>query len=343
MKKILVTGGAGFIGSHTVVELFNAGFEPVIIDDFSNSDPSVLEGLKKILGHPVKCYSQDCNDAVVLEKIILDEQIEGVIHFAAFKSVNESVNKPLSYYSNNVGSLITLLETMLKNEVKNLVFSSSCTVYGQPDEIPVTESTPRKPATSPYGNTKAICEDIIRDTIASKVPIKGISLRYFNPIGAHGSGLIGELPLGVPNNLVPFVTQTAAGIREKLTLFGCDYDTPDGSCIRDFIHVVDLAKAHVAALNFLQNQPDDNFYEVFNVGTGKGTTVLELVRTFEKVNDLRVNYEIGPRRVGDTEKIYGNVEKANKILQWKAQNTLEESLKDAWRWEIELKNRQKQN
>lgn len=341
--KILVTGGVGFIGSHTVVELFNAGFEPVIMDDFSNSDPSVLEGLKKILGHSVKCYSQDCNDAVALEKIILDEQIEGVIHFAAFKSVNESIKNPLSYYSNNIGSLITLLDTMLKNNVRNLIFSSSCTVYGQPDEIPVTENTPRKPATSPYGNTKVICEDIIRDTIASKVSIKGISLRYFNPIGAHESGLIGELPRGVPNNLVPFVTQTAAGIREKLTLFGCDYNTSDGTCIRDFIHVVDLAKAHVAALNLLQDQPDDNFYEVFNVGTGQGTTVLELVRSFEKVNDLKVNYEIGPRRDGDTEKIYGNVDKANKILQWKVQSTLEKSLQDAWRWEMELKNRQKQN
>jgi UDP-glucose 4-epimerase len=334
--KILVTGGAGFIGSHTVVELFHAGFEPVIVDNFSNSDPSVLERLNKILGHPVKCYNQDCSNANDLSQIISEEQIEGVIHFAAFKSVGESVVNPLTYYSNNIGSLVILLETMLKNKVKNLVFSSSCTVYGQPDVVPVTENTVRKPATSPYGNTKVVCEDIIRDTIASKVPIKGISLRYFNPVGAHDSGLIGELPLGVPGNLVPFITQTAAGIREKLTLYGSDYNTIDGTCVRDFIHVADLAKAHVAALNLLKKQPVDNFYEVFNIGTGKGTSVLELIETFEKVNELKLNYVIGPRRPGDIEIIYGNVDKANKMLHWQALNTLEKSLRDAWRWETKL-------
>jgi len=335
--KILVTGGAGFIGSHTVVELTNAGFDVVIVDNFSNSDQSVLQGIRKTLGFPVTFYHRDCNDVSALEEIIQKERIEGVIHFAAFKSVGESVEKPLKYYSNNVVSTINLLETMLRNKVTNLVFSSSCTVYGQPDKIPVNEATPRKPATSPYGNTKAICEDIIRDTVASKVPIKAISLRYFNPIGAHDSALIGELPRGVPNNLVPFISQTAAGIRKKLTLFGNDYNTFDGTCMRDFIHVVDLAKAHVSALNLLRKQKNDNFYDVFNIGTGRGNTVLELIETFERVNNVKVNYEIGTRREGDIEKIFGDVNKANEIMNWRAEYTLEDSLQDAWRWELELK------
>lgn len=333
--KILVTGGAGFIGSHTVIELVNAGYEPIIIDNFDNSDKSVLQGIKKILKRPVKCYAKDCNDAKTLEKIFKKEDIKGVIHFAAYKAVGESVEKPLKYYENNVGSLITLLQTMLKCGVKNLVFSSSCTVYGQPDEIPVTEDTPRKPAASPYGNTKAMGEDILRDTIIAKEPMKIISLRYFNPIGAHPSAHIGELPNGVPSNLVPFITQTAIQKREKLTVFGNDYHTPDGTNIRDFIHVVDLAKAHVSALQLLDKQ-QDNYYDVFNIGTGSGNTVLELIKTFEKVNKLKLNYEIGPRRAGDVEKIYGNVEKAEKLMGWKTEKTLEESLKDAWRWEKKL-------
>lgn len=333
--KILVTGGAGFIGSHTVIELVNAGYEPIIIDNFDNSDKSVLKGIKKILKRPVKCYTKDCNNAKTLEQIFKQEDIKGVIHFAAYKAVGESVEKPLKYYENNVGSLVTLLQTMLKCGVKNLVFSSSCTVYGQPDEIPVTEDTPRKPAASPYGNTKAMGEDILRDTIIAKEPLKIISLRYFNPIGAHPSAHIGELPNGVPSNLVPFITQTAIQKREKLTVFGNDYNTPDGTNIRDFIHVVDLAKAHVSALQLLDKQ-QDNYYDVFNVGTGSGNTVLELIKTFEKVNKLKLNYEIGPRRAGDVEKIYGNVEKAEKIMGWKTEKTLEESLKDAWRWEKKL-------
>jgi UDP-glucose 4-epimerase len=333
--KILVTGGAGFIGSHTVVELVNAGYEPIIIDNFDNSDKSVLKGIKKILKKPIKCYTQDCNNAKVLEKIFEKEKIQGVIHFAAHKAVGESVENPLKYYENNVGSLLTLLKVMLKCGIKNLVFSSSCTVYGQPDKIPVTEDTPRKPAASPYGNTKAIGEDILRDTIIAKHPLKIISLRYFNPIGAHPTAYIGELPNGVPSNLVPYITQTAAGIRKKMTIFGNDYNTPDGTNVRDFIHVVDLAKAHVSALKLLDNQAD-SYYDVFNIGTGNGNTVLELITTFEQVNHLKLNYEIGKRRAGDVEKIYGNVEKAQKIMGWKTEKTLAESLADAWRWEKKL-------
>ena len=334
--KILVTGGAGFIGSHTVVELTKAGYEPIIIDNFNNSEKAVLEGLKNILGFDVKFYNQDCNNAENLAKIIKEENIEGVIHFAAHKAVGESVLKPLKYYENNLGSTITLLKVMLELSVKNLVFSSSCTVYGQPATIPVTEETPRQPATSPYGNTKVMCEDIIRDTVISKVPLKAIALRYFNPIGAHHTAEIGELPSGVPSNLVPFITQTAIGLREKLTVFGNDYNTSDGTNVRDYIHVVDLAKAHVAALDLLKKQENNNYYDIFNLGTGKGNTVLEIINTFEKVNNVKLNYEIGARRAGDVEKIFGSVEKAKNILNWKTEKTLEQSLEDAWRWENKL-------
>ena len=333
--KILVTGGAGFIGSHTVVELVNAGYDPVIIDNFNNSEKSVLKGLKKILKKPIKYYEKDCNDIKALEQICKKENVEGIIHFAAYKAVGESVQQPLKYYENNIGSTLNVLEVMLKLNIKNLVFSSSCTVYGQPDSIPVTEDTPRKPAASPYGNTKTICEDILRDTITAGNPLKIISLRYFNPIGAHPSAHIGELPRGVPGNLVPFITQTAIGTREKLTVFGNDYDTPDGTNVRDFIHVVDLAKAHVSALKLLSVK-EDNFYDVFNVGTGRGNTVLEVIKAFEKVNKVKLNYEIGPRRAGDVVKIYGSVEKAEKLLGWKTEKSLEESVKDAWRWEKKI-------
>lgn len=333
--KILVTGGAGFIGSHTVVELVNAGYEPVIIDNFNNSEKTVLKGLRKILKRPVKCYEKDCNDAKALEQICKKENIEGVIHFAAYKAVGESVEKPLKYYENNIGSTLKVLEVMLKLGIRNLVFSSSCTVYGQPDAIPVTEDTPRKPAASPYGNTKTICEDILRDTITAGNPLKIIALRYFNPIGAHPSAHIGELPRGVPSNLVPFITQAAIGIRPKLTVFGNDYNTSDGTNVRDFIHVVDLAKAHVSALKLLANQ-QDNYYDVFNVGTGRGNTVLEIIKAFEKVNNLKLNYEIGLRRAGDVEKIYGSVEKAEKVMGWKTEKTLEDSVRDAWRWEKKI-------
>ncbi|RRA97635.1 UDP-glucose 4-epimerase GalE [Larkinella rosea] len=338
--KILVTGGAGFIGSHTVVELLNAGYEPVIIDNFSNSNRSALAGLRQILGHDVPFYEADINDREALNAIFETENFQGVIHFAAHKAVGESVAKPLMYYRNNLNSTILLLDLMQQHGVPNLVFSSSCTVYGQPDQLPVTEETPRLPAQSPYGNTKAICEDIIRDTVRSGAPIKSIALRYFNPMGAHPSGLIGELPLGVPGNLVPFITQTAAGIREKLTVYGDDYDTADGTCIRDYIHVVDLAKAHVQALRLLDSHPETGFYDIFNVGTGQGNTVLEIIRTFEEVNNLKLNYIIGPRRPGDVEKIYAQVDKVNNVMGWRAEKTLAEGLQDAWRWEqnLQLKN-----
>ncbi|MFD2201411.1 UDP-glucose 4-epimerase GalE [Shivajiella indica] len=338
MKKILITGGAGYIGSHTAVSLVEAGFEPIIIDNFSNSEKSVLAGLKNILGKEVVCYEGDCIDRDMMERIFSENDFKGVIHFAAFKAVGESTQLPLKYYSNNIDSLLILLEKMAKYGVKDLVFSSSCTVYGQPDELPVSEYTPRKEAESPYGNSKKICEDILRDYFKSGVNSRIISLRYFNPVGAHPSGEIGELPLGVPSNLVPFITQTAAGLREKLTVFGDDYDTPDGSCIRDYIHVMDLADAHVKALEFLFNQKD-NFYDIFNVGTGNGNTVLEVIHTFEKVSKQKLNYSIGPRRPGDVEKVWANTEKINSYLGWKAKYSLEDSLRDSWNWQQKLRER----
>src|SRR5690606_11861305 len=292
MKKILITGGAGYIGSHTAVALVNAGFEPVIIDDFSNSEKSVLKGLHRILGREIACYEGDCNDRTLMDRIFSENEVSGVIHFAAHKAVGESTQFPLKYYRNNIGSLLVLLETMAEFGVRDLVFSSSCTVYGQPDELPVKESTPRKEAESPYGNTKKVGEDILVDHVKSGAPVRGISLRYFNPIGAHESALIGELPIGIPANLIPFVTQTGAGIREKITVFGDDYNTPDGTCIRDYIHVMDLAEAHVKSIEFLQNKPE-NFYDLFNVGTGKGNTVMEVIKAFEKVSGTPLNYQIG--------------------------------------------------
>ena len=330
--NILVTGGTGFIGSHTVVELVNAGFTPILVDNFANSQQSVMAGLKKILGFEPVLYNIDCNNATAMREVLVKENIEGVIHFAAHKAVGESVKNPLKYYENNIGSTVTLLKLMLELNIKNLVFSSSCTVYGEPDFIPVTEASPRKPATSPYGSTKVMCEDILRDTAASNA-IKIIALRYFNPIGAHETAEIGELPNGVPSNLIPFVTQTAAGVREQLTIFGDDYDTIDGTNVRDYIHVVDLAKAHVAAFAYLKKVEETQFYDIFNIGTGQGNSVLEIVQTFEKVNGIKVNYKIGPRRSGDVEKIYGDVAKAKAVLGWQTQKTLEESLVDAWRWQ----------
>jgi UDP-glucose 4-epimerase len=335
--KILVTGGAGFIGSHTVVELYNTGFEPVIVDNFSNSEKSALAGIEKIIGHSVKYYDADCNDVLALTDIFKNEQIEGVIHFAASKAVGESVENPLKYYQNNINSTVVLLNIMKDFGVKNFVFSSSCTVYGQPDVLPVTETTPRQEAASPYGNTKRICEDIIHDVVFSKANnLKAIALRYFNPVGAHESAEIGELPLGVPSNLVPFVTQTAAGIRPKLIVYGNDYNTVDGTCVRDFIHVVDLAKAHVKAITKLNTITETNYYDVFNVGTGEGITVKQLIDTFEEVNGLKLNYEIGLRRAGDIEQIYAQVDKLNNEMGFKTQKTLAESLKDAWRWQQKL-------
>ncbi len=330
--NILVTGGAGFIGSHTVVSLAEAGFQPIILDDFSNSEPAVLGGLKKILGREVPCHVLDCNNYPALRQILREEKIEGVIHFAAFKAVGESLQEPLAYYRNNLGSLITLIDAMLAEGVSNLIFSSSCTVYGEPDAPPVTEQTPVKPATSVYGNTKQIGEEILRDVAAVK-PLKCISLRYFNPIGAHPSGLIGELPRGVPSNLVPFLTQTAAGLRESLTIFGNDYPTPDGTCVRDFIHVMDLAEAHVAALRYSINNSKSSFYDTFNLGSGQGNTVLELVKTFEKISGLALPYSIGPRREGDVVAVWADVQKSTELLKWRTKRSLEEALTDAWRWQ----------
>ena len=333
--NILVTGGAGFIGSHTVVSLIEAGFHPVIVDDFSNSEPSVLAGLKKILGHEVSCHVLDCNNYAAIRQILRDEKIGGVIHFAAFKAVGESMQFPLAYYQNNLGSLLSLLDAMLAEGVSNLIFSSSCTIYGEPDASPVTEQTPVKPATSVYGNTKQVGEEILRDVTAVK-PLKAISLRYFNPIGAHPSAQIGELPRGVPSNLVPFVTQTAAGLRESLTIFGDDYPTLDGTCVRDYIHVMDLAEAHVAALRYSIHNPNSNFYDTFNLGSGNGNTVLELVKTFEKVSGKPLPYSIGPRRDGDVVAVWADVQKSFNLLGWKTKRSLQEALEDAWRWQQQL-------
>ena len=336
--KILVTGGTGYIGSHTVVELQNVGFEVVIIDDLSNSTAGVVDQIAQITGirpefHPFNLQNLDLLDAFFEQS----KGISAVIHFAAFKAVGESVKKPLSYYRNNILSLVNLFECMEKYRVNNLVFSSSCTVYGQPDQLPVTEQTPRKEAESPYGNTKIVCEDIIRDYTKANPRIQSIALRYFNPIGAHPSALIGELPNGIPNNLVPFVTQTAAGLREQLQVFGNDYNTPDGSCIRDYINVVDLAKAHVVAIERLLEKKNASSFEFFNVGTGKGVSVLELLNAFEKATGQKINYRIVGRRAGDIEKIYADTTKANQILGWKSTTTLEETLLSAWNWEKKIR------
>lgn len=335
MKKILVTGGAGFIGSHTVVELHNTGYEPILIDNFDNSSPSALQGIKNITGKDFIFYQADCNDNQVFKKIFSEHKIDGIIHFAANKAVGESVKDPLKYYHNNLNSLINLLKSMLDHHVNNLVFSSSCTVYGQPETLPVTEDAPVKLAESPYGNTKQISEEIIKDTCVAQPHLRAISLRYFNPIGAHETAEIGELPIGVPGNLVPFITQTAVGIREKLSVFGNDYNTPDGSCVRDYIHVVDLAKAHVKAFELL-NKKQEGYYDFFNIGTGKGSTVLEVVKTFEKVAGQKLNYFIAPRRAGDVEKVYAAVDKSINVLGWKTELDLERALTDAWRWQQKL-------
>ncbi len=335
MKTILVTGGAGFIGSHTVVELIDGGYRPVIVDDFSNSDRPVIENLQKLLGQSITYYEQDYSHQSKLRKIIEDEKVDGIIHFAAFKQVGESVQQPLKYYANNVSGLVGLLEMADAYGIKHFVFSSSCTVYGEPSKLPVTEDSPLQPAESPYGATKQMGETIVCDSTTVSKTLNSMSLRYFNPIGAHPSALIGELPRGVPANLVPFITQTAAGLREKLTIYGDDYSTDDGSCIRDYIHVVDLAKAHVSALGLLESKPPA-YYDVVNIGTGKGSSVLELVKTFESVSGVKLNYEIGSRRKGDITSTYASVGKAAGLLGWTAEKTLEDSLADAWRWQQTL-------
>ena len=337
MKKILITGGAGFIGSHTVVAVYENGYLPVIVDNFSNSEKFVLKGIAEICGREFRCYEGDCVDAAFMRHVFKSEKkIDGVIHFAAYKAVKESIEQPEKYYHNNIGSLLTLLAVMKESATLPLVFSSSCTVYGNPDHCPVTEETPIKDTPTPYGRTKQIGEQILEDVVKSGKDIKAIALRYFNPIGAHPGGLIGELPIGIPNNLVPYITQTAAGIRQQLTVFGEDYDTPDGSCVRDFIHVMDLAEAHVKAMDYLATRSEPRCYVKFNVGTGRGHSVKEVVETFQRVNKLKLNYIIGPRRDGDVEQVYANTDRANKFMGWKARLSLQQALQDAWRWQRKL-------
>ena len=338
-QTILVTGGTGFIGSHTTVELQEAGYEVVIVDNLSNSKIEVLDGIEKITGIRPAFEKVDLEDKEATERVFQKyPNIEGIIHFAASKAVGESVEKPLMYYRNNVVSLINLLEMMPKYNVKGIIFSSSCTVYGQPNKenLPVTEDAPHQKATSPYGNTKEINEQIIYDYIHSGAAIKSIVLRYFNPIGAHPTAHIGELPNGVPNNLIPFVTQTAMGIREQLTIFGNDYNTEDGTCIRDYIYVVDLAKALVAAMTRVLDKDTDKI-EYFNIGTGSGNSTLEIVTTFEKATGVKVNWKFGPRREGDIEKIWGDCTKANTVMGWKADTPLEDVLASAWKWQQKLR------
>lgn len=334
-KKILVTGGAGYIGAHTVVELIQAGYDPVVIDNLMSSDLTLIKGIEKLTGRNVNFKQGDCRDRRFLQHIFTAEgPIRSVMHFAALKSVGESVHKPLEYHENNIGSLIILLQVMQEHSVRDFIFSSSCTVYGQPDQIPVDELAPFKKAESPYGATKQICERILEDVY--KTGLRVVSLRYFNPIGAHPSALIGELPIGIPNNLVPFITQTAAGWRDQLIVFGNDYNTPDGSCIRDFIHVTDLAVAHVKALAWLQPRKEKQLYEAFNVGTGIGVSVLELVNTFIKKTGTRLPFRIGPRRPGDVEKVFANPAKINRTMEWKSRFSMEDALVHAWEWQKKL-------
>ncbi len=334
-NHVLVTGGAGYIGSHTVVELMEAGNKVTVVDNLERSEYKIIEGVEAITGTKIDFHKIDCLDSESLNQLFSQNKFSSVIHFAAFKSVNESVVKPLSYYKNNVGSLITLLDVMKVHQVKDLIFSSSCTVYGQPDHIPVDESAPFKKAESPYGSTKQVCEQILEEV--AKEGFRVVSLRYFNPIGAHPSSLIGELPIGVPNNLVPYVTQTAAKVREKLTVFGDDYDTSDGSCVRDFIHVSDVASAHVKAIDYL-NKQKENFYDAFNLGTGIGVSVLELVKKFIEVTGVNLNYSIGPRRSGDVEKVYADPKKIHHAFGWQTKYDLGQSLLHAWQWEKKLRN-----
>ncbi len=337
-KQILVTGGTGYIGSHTVVELQNSGFDVVIVDNLSNSKIEVLDNIEKITGIRPGFEKFDLADAKLTNDFFQKyKDIEAVIHFAAFKAVGESVQEPLMYYQNNLNSLMNILSGMKTHGVKNLVFSSSCTVYGQPDKLPVTEETPRKEAESPYGNTKAVSEDIMRDFAKVNNEHNLIALRYFNPIGAHESALIGELPVGVPNNLVPFITQTAAGVRGELSIFGDDYNTPDGTAIRDFINVVDLAKAHVVAINRLLNGKNKKNYEYFNVGTGEGVSVMQLVKVFIEVTGVNLKYKIVGRREGDIEKIWADTSYGNAELGWKAGKTIQETILSAWNWEKRLR------
>ena len=330
--SILVTGGLGFIGSHTAVCLHEAGYEPILLDNLSNSNRSALDGISSLMGYTPTFIEGDVCDPDLLRRLFEEHNIEATIHFAAFKAVGESIAEPLKYYQNNMGGLMSLLEVMKETGKNKVVFSSSCTVYGEPDQVPVTESSPTKEAESPYGATKQMGERVLRDMHWAEVQC----LRYFNPIGAHPSAAIGELPLGVPNNLIPYLTQTVAGIRQELTVFGGDYDTPDGTCIRDYIHVMDLAEAHVVSLKrLLENQAQERF-EVFNIGTGDGYSVLDVINTFEKVNGLPVPHRIGDRREGDVIQVWADTSRVNSVLGWKTQRGLEDMLRDAWRWQQRL-------
>jgi UDP-glucose 4-epimerase len=334
-KKILVTGAAGYIGAHTVLELQEAGYEPVIVDNFSKSDDTLLKGIEKITGKRPNFHRGDCSDNNFLRSIFSSNgPFSAVIHFAAFKSVGESVEQPLAYHRNNIGSLLAVMEVMKENGVRDLIFSSSCTVYGQPDSVPVNEDTPFKRAESPYGATKQICERILEDCY--KTGFRIISLRYFNPIGAHPSGLLGELPIGTPNNLVPYITQAAAGVRQKLTIFGDNYQTPDGTCVRDFIHVMDVATAHVKAIEYMEKLSPENMLEAFNLGTGVGVSVMQLVKEFIRVTGVELTYSIGPRRPGDVERVYADPSKLNKAFQWSTRYTYTDALEHAWRWQKNL-------
>jgi UDP-glucose 4-epimerase len=335
-KKILVTGGAGFIGSHTVVELFNAGYEPIVLDNFSNSQRFIIDRLRELTHPGLIFHEADVTDEKKLTEIFNTHPLEGVIHFAAYKAVGESVVKPLMYFRNNIDSLMVLLSCMQKSGVTDLVFSSSCTVYGDPQEIPVTEESDSGNAMSPYGFTKVACERLLNDLTVAGQNLKSILLRYFNPIGAHPSGRIGELPQGVPNNLVPYIAQTASGVRKELTVYGNDYNTQDGTCVRDYIHVVDLAKAHVSALHKLKSVNESSFCGIYNIGTGLGNTVLEVIHAFEKISGIKIPYKIGSRRPGDVEKIWASTKLAEKELGWKAQLTLSDALRDSWNWEKTL-------
>ena len=335
-KTVLVSGGAGFIGSHVTVELIEAGYDVVVADNMSNCDMTGFEGVTRIIGRRLPFIQMDFCDMEAGDRLFSEYHIDAVIHFAAFKAVGESVEEPVLYYRNNLSSFLNVLEAARTHGGCNVLFSSSATVYGEPDELPVTERSPRQPATSPYGNTKQMCEDFLRDAVKAYPQIRGIALRYFNPIGAHPSALIGELPRGIPNNLVPFITQTAIGKRECLSIFGNDYPTPDGTCLRDYIDIVDLAKAHVCAVSRMLDGKMKESYEIFNIGTGRPVSVLELVTTFEKVNGIKLNYRFAPRRPGDVTAIWADPTLANKELGWKAERSVEETLAAAWAWERHL-------
>ena len=335
-KTILVTGGLGYIGSHTVLTLINAGYKPIIVDNLCNSQPWILTQLEKLSGQKIKNHAIDCTNLSDLEAVFKNEPIHGVIHFAALKAVNESVLEPLFYYNNNVKSLLNIIELVSKYKVRKLVFSSSCTVYGTADKLPISEDHPIKTAESPYGSTKQMCERIINDCLKAKKIENAVILRYFNPIGAHSSGLIGELPLGVPNNLAPYIMQTAAGIRSALTIYGNNYNTHDGTCIRDYIHVMDLAEAHVKSIEVMEISATSH---TLNIGTGKGNSVLDVINAFENATGIKLNYTYGERRIGDIEKIYADTNLSEKILKWKSKHSLEEAMRDSWKWQMYLKSK----